>query len=360
LRAAVLHAFDAPLRVEEIETDPPGPDEALVRFAASGVCHSDLHTARGIHPTPLPAVLGHEGAGVVEAVGPRVETAAPGDHVIVTWLPACGRCRFCAQGRPNLCDRMDWSGEGLMADGTTRFRGPDGPIHHYGSVSSFAEAAVVPAQTLIPVDPALPLADMALMGCAVMTGVGAVLNTARVRPGQHVAVVGCGGVGLSIVQGARIAGAGRIVAIDVQPEKLELAAELGATETVDAGREDPLERLAGGVDVSFEALGRPETIETAIGLTGKGGTAVLVGMAPPDARIAVDALSLTLGERSIKGCWYGSCRPAVDYPLLVELYARGELRLDPMRSRTCSLDDVNDALERVERGEGARTVILYE
>jgi S-(hydroxymethyl)glutathione dehydrogenase / alcohol dehydrogenase len=364
MRAAVLYDFNEPLRIEEVETDPPGPGEVLVRFAASGVCHSDLHTVQGVHKAPLPAILGHEGAGVVEEVGPGVRSVAPGDHVIVTWLPYCGRCRFCLSGRPQLCDDLAWSDAGLMRDGTIRFHRNGERIHHYGSVSSFAERAVVPEQTAIPVDRSLPLAELALMGCAVMTGVGAALRTAVVRPGDTVAVVGCGGVGLSVIQGARIAGASRIVAVDVVDEKLALARELGATDLVNSRSGDPVEQLheliPGGVDHSFEALGRPETIETAIRLIGKGGTAVLVGMAPPDATVSFDALTTTLQERTIKGCWYGSVRPPVDYPMLIDLYRRGLLRLDALVSRTCDIEGINDAFERMERGEVARTLVVYD
>lgn len=360
MRAAVLHEFNAPLVVEELELDPPKAGEVLIRMAASGVCHSDLHVVQGIHPTALPAVLGHEGAGVVEAVGPSVADLAPGDHVMLSWLPYCGRCRHCVRERPNRCENVAWY-DSTMEDGTCRFHLDGRPIHHYNT-SSFAERSVVPARTAIRVDPALPLTELALMGCAVMTGVGAVLNTAHVRPGDSVAVVGCGGVGLNVVQGARIAGATAIVAVDTVPAKLELARELGATQTVDAGAGDPveavLELVAGGVDHAFEALGRPETIETTLRLTGRGGQAVLIGMAPPEARVPLDALTLTIEERCVRGCWYGSCVPLRDFPLLVDLYREGRLRLDSLIS-TCTLDDVNDAFRRMEAGESARSVIVY-
>jgi S-(hydroxymethyl)glutathione dehydrogenase/alcohol dehydrogenase len=361
VRAAVLYEFDAPLVVEELELDPPKAGEVLVRMAASGVCHSDLHVVQGIHPTALPAVLGHEGAGVVEEVGSGVSNVEPGDHVMLSWLPYCGRCRQCARGTPNRCENVAWY-DSTMEDGTCRFHLDGRPIHHYNT-SSFAERSVVPAQTAIPVDAALPLAELALMGCAVMTGVGAVLHTARVRPGDSVAVVGCGGGGLNVVQGARIAGAGTIVAVDVVPEKLELARELGATHAVDASSADPVEAVrdltGGGADHAFEALGRPQTIETTLQLTGRGGQAVLIGMAPPDARIPFDALTATLEERSVRGSWYGSCVPLRDFPLLVDLYRDGRLRLDALISRI-SLDGVNDAFARMAAGEGARSVIVYE
>jgi S-(hydroxymethyl)glutathione dehydrogenase/alcohol dehydrogenase len=360
IRAAVLHEFGQPLVVEELELDPPREGEVRVRMAASGVCHSDLHVVQGIQPTSLPVVLGHEGAGIVEDLGPGVSGLEPGDHVLLTWLPYCGHCRECIRGRPNLCENTAWY-DATMEDGTCRFHLDGEPVHHYNT-SSFAERSVVPARTAVKVDPALPLSELALMGCAVMTGVGAVLNTARVRPGETVAVLGCGGVGLNVVQGARIAGAGTIIAIDVVPAKLELARELGATAVVDASQSDPAaavrELVPAGVDHAFEALGRPETIATALELTARGGQALLIGMAPPDARVALDALTMTLQERCVRGSWYGSCVPLRDIPMLVELYRDGRLRLEPLIT-TCRLDDVNDAFARMQAGETARSVIVY-
>ncbi len=360
IRAAVLHEFGQPLVIEELELDPPKAGEVAVRMAASGVCHSDLHVALGTHPTLLPVVLGHEGAGVVEEVGSGVVGLRPGDHVLLTWLPYCGHCRECARGWPNRCENTAWY-DATLEDGTCRFHSGGRPVHHYNT-SSFAERSVVPARTAVKVDPSLALGELALMGCAVMTGVGAVLNTARVRPGDTVAVVGCGGVGLNVVQGARIAGATRIIAIDLVASKLELARELGATDLIDAGDCDPVgavrELIGAGVDHAFEALGRTETIETAIAVTGRGGQALLIGMASPDARVELDALTMTLEERCVRGSWYGSCVPLRDIPLLVELYRDGRLRLEPMIT-TCGLDDVNDAFRRMQAGETARSVIIY-
>jgi S-(hydroxymethyl)glutathione dehydrogenase/alcohol dehydrogenase len=360
VKAAVLYEYGAPLVIEELELDPPREGELLVRMAASGVCHSDLHTARGIHPTAVPTVLGHEGAGVVEEVGPGVTHVEPGDHVMLTWLPYCGRCRQCRRGRPNRCEEVAWY-DTTLADGTCRLHKDGRRIHHYNT-SSFAERSVVPAQTAIPVDPDLPLTELALMGCAVMTGVGAALNTAGVRPGDTAVVVGCGGVGLNVVQGCAIGGATTIIAVDIVQSKLELARELGATHAVDAGVEDPIESVrdltGGGADYAFEALGSPQTIELALQLTGRGGQAILVGMAPPDARIPVDALTLTVEERAVRGCWYGSCVPLRDFPILVDLYRSGRLRLDPLITR-CSLEDVNEAFRQIEAGSTARSVIVF-
>jgi len=360
VRAAVLYEFGQPLVVQELELDTPRAGEVLVRMVASGVCHSDLHSAQGVHPGPMPAVIGHEGAGVVEQVGPDVTNVASGDHVILSWLPYCGACCQCLRGRANLCERLAWSDSGTMMDGTVRLHRKGRDIHHY-TTSSFAELAVVPAQTAIKVDDDLPLVELALMGCAVMTGVGAVLNTAKVRPGDSVAVVGCGGVGLNIVQGAAIAAASRIVAIDVEPVKLDLARQLGATETILATEGDTVEAVierGGLVDYAFEAIGRPRTIELTTQLVRPGGEAILVGMAPLDAQVSYNPLDLTLGEKAIRGCWYGSCRPPIDFPILLDLYKAGKLRLDLLVT-PCTLDEVNDAMTAIENGKTARSVIVF-
>jgi S-(hydroxymethyl)glutathione dehydrogenase/alcohol dehydrogenase len=364
MRAAVLNRVGDPLTIEELELDDPQAGEVLVRLAASGVCHSDLHNQQGVHPPPTPVVLGHEGAGVVESVGAGVDHVRPGDHVVLTWLPYCGKCRWCATGRPARCTGMAWIDDGTMPNGTIRMRRADGtPVKHY-TTSSFAERTVVPAQTAIPVDPDLDLTQLALIGCAVMTGVGAVLNTARVAAGDTVAVVGCGGVGLNVVQGAAIARARRIVAVDRDPAKLALATELGATDTVAiADCDDPAtavrELSGGGVDHSFEVVGRRDTIALAMAVTGIGGQAVLVGMAPPGARVTVEPLQLTLGERAVRGSWYGSTRPFRDVPLLIGLLRSGRLQLEPLVTR-CSLDQVNDALATMETASRARSVIVYD
>jgi S-(hydroxymethyl)glutathione dehydrogenase/alcohol dehydrogenase len=360
VKAAVLYQYRTPLVIEDLDLESPRAGEILVRMVASGVCHSDLHSVQGVHPGPMPAVLGHEGAGVVEEIGPGVTSVQPGDHVVLTWLPYCGACRQCLRGRANLCERLAWSDSGYMMDGTVRLHCAGRPIHHY-TTSSFAERAVVPEQTAIKVDDDLPLTELALMGCAVMTGVGAVFNTARVRPGDTVAVVGCGGVGLNIVQGAAIACARRIVAIDVEPTKLDLAAQLGATETILASEGDAAEAviaLGGLLDFAFEAIGKPSTIELATGLVRPGGETILVGMAPPDARVAFNPLDLTMGEKVIRGSWYGSCRPPIDFPVLLGLYRARRLRLDLLVT-PCALEDVNDALDAIENRSVARSVIVF-
>jgi S-(hydroxymethyl)glutathione dehydrogenase/alcohol dehydrogenase len=362
-RAAVLYEFGSPLVVEEVRLDPPRRGEVQVRFAASGVCHSDLNTINGADPSPLPVILGHEAAGVIEEVGEEVSDLRVGDHVVLSWLPYCGRCRRCTSGRPNLCERLDWFDAGTMRDGTTRFHRDGRPIHHH-TPASFAERSVVPAETAFVLDPTMPLPEAALLGCAVMTGVGAVLNTARVRPGESVVVIGCGGVGLNVVQGASIAGASPIVAIDLVEEKLRLARVLGATDTwnaSDGGEEEAVRGLlTRGADYVFEALGNPRTVELAVRLLAAGGKAVLVGMAPAGAAASIEAVALTTGARQILGSWYGSCVPPRDFPALLDLYRAGRLKLGPLIGATCGLDDVNDAFGRMAAGEVVRTIIRYD
>jgi S-(hydroxymethyl)glutathione dehydrogenase/alcohol dehydrogenase len=359
--AAVMRAAGMPLEVREITVEPPRSGEVLVRMAASGVCHSDLHTLDGVQPFPLPVILGHEGAGVVEVVGPEVTGVRPGDHVLLSWVPYCGRCRMCSQGRPNLCEELAWSDAGTMMDGSVRFRADGAPVHHY-TTSSFSGLSVVPAQCCIAVADDLPLAELALMGCAVMTGFGAVLNTARVRPGERVAVIGCGGVGLNVIQAAVVAGATTIVAVDVSERALGLARELGATAAVQADgveAEAGIRRHAGGaVDCAFEALGRRDTIELALSVTGRGGQTVLIGMAAPGESASIDPLAITVEERVVRGSWYGSCRPSVDFPVLIDLYRAGRIRLDAM-TEPMTLRDINRAFDLLRSGRAGRSVIVF-
>lgn len=359
--AAVMIEPNQPLQIRQIEVDQPGPGEARIRMAASGVCHSDLHTLDGTLEYALPVVLGHEGAGVVESVGPDVTNIRPGDHVMLSWVPYCGRCPSCTTGHPSLCEDLAWSDQGTMRDGTVRFHADGQPIHHY-TTSSFASVSVVPAQSCIPVDDDLPLQELALMGCAVMTGVGAVFNTAKVRPGDSVAVVGCGGVGLNVIQGAVIAGATKIIAIDIDDRALALARELGATHTVNSAAGNPAAEVhtitGGGVDHAFEVLGRTKTIELTLEITGRRGQSVLVGMATPEARPTFDALSVTVEERVIRGCWYGSCRPAVDFPILIDLYRSGRIRLDTLTT-AIPLNSINDAFDGLRQGRAGRAVVVF-
>jgi S-(hydroxymethyl)glutathione dehydrogenase / alcohol dehydrogenase len=360
VRAAVLREFRVPLVSEELELDPPKAGEILVRMAASGVCHSDLHVVQGIHPTELPVVLGHEGAGVVEEVGPGVDGLEPGDHVLLTWLPYCGRCRHCARGWPNRCENVAWY-DATMEDGTCRFHRDGARIHHYNT-SSFSERSVVPARTAIPVDRDLSLTELALMGCAVMTGVGAVLNTARVRPGDTVAVVGCGGVGLNVVQGAVIAGASRIIAVDLLDNKLDYAGSFGASDLVNGAKGDPVQQvldLTGGVDYVFEAIGNVKATEQAIQMAARGGTITLVGMAPQHQAATFDPLLFTQRELRMLGCFYGSFRPKLDFLRYVDMVVKGQLKVRELISRRYALDEINEAYDRLGRGEVARSVISF-
>ena len=361
MKAAVMRAIGEPLRIEEIHIDTPGPREVLVRTAAAGVCHSDLHFLEGSLPQPLPTVLGHEPAGVVESVGSEVRHVSPGDHVIGCLSAFCGACEYCVAGRPNLCE-----GAATMrrADEPPRLAKDGEPIAQFAHLSAFAEGMLVHENALVRIRPDVPLDRAALIGCGVTTGLGAVFNTARVRAGRTVAVIGCGGVGLSVVQGCRIAGAGRIVAVDTQAWKLDLAARLGATDVVSAAEGNPVPRVveitAGGVDYAFEAIGSPATVRQAVRMTRKGGTIVMIGVVPVGTNVELPGADIVLREKTILGCMMGSNRFRTDMPRYVELYRRGLLRLEEMISARLPLERVNDAFEALRRGTAARSVIVFE
>lgn len=367
MRAAVLPALNRPLEVRgDLIVDQPRTGEVRVRMAAAGVCHSDVAMQEGRIPAPLPAVLGHEGAGYVEAVGPGVDGLAPGDLVALSWVAQCGHCFYCGRGQPQLCEQAVVAmASGGLLDGSSRMRTATGPLFQALGSGTFAEATVVPAIAAVKVDADLDPAVVAMLGCGVVTGVGAALNTASIRPGDTVAVVGCGGVGLNVVQGARIAGAGRIVALDSQPAKVELARRLGATDGVVTSERDPVSGLMDvtgqrGADVVFEVVGRQPTIEAAMAMTRRGGETVLVGIPAMDVMLTIPAMvGLVLTERSLRGCWLGSADLRRDIPRLIELYRQGELRLDELVSRRIGLEDVNSAFASLESGEVARSVIVY-
>ncbi|HEX6349698.1 MAG TPA: Zn-dependent alcohol dehydrogenase [Candidatus Dormibacteraeota bacterium] len=333
-----------------------------MRVAAAGVCHSDLHFMKGDIPTPLPAVLGHEGAAVVEAVGPGVDALHPGDHCILIFWPNCGRCEYCQVGRPMLCNGHKRV-PGAMPDGTTRLSLDGKPVYHMTGTSCFAERAVIHQEQLLKIDESVPLDRAALVGCSVTTGVGAALNTAKVRGGSSVAVIGCGGVGLSIVLGARLQGAGRIVAIDLFPEKLELATTLGATDAVDAHTDDLVKNVkqltGGGVDYAFDAIGLPVTVRQALDLVRPGGTAVAVGIGRYGEPTPIDALSLVLQEKALLGSFYGSARPRVDMPRILDLYRQGKLQLDALLRRHYPLERINEAYADLQGPEPGRGVITF-
>ncbi len=366
IRAAVLRHPGEPVEIEDVELDPPKANEVLVRIAAVGVCHSDVRHADGdIGPGKWPAVMGHEGAGVVEAVGSEVTHVAPGDHVALCFVPACRSCRYCRAGRPNLCAVVAEHGaNGMLMDGTSRLRLPDGTTLQHGlRTACFAEYTVVAAGGAVRVPEELPLWQAALLGCGVVTGVGAVTNVARVRAGEAVAVFGCGGVGLQVIAAAHRAGAAPIVAVDRVPEKLELAREHGATHVVDATSPDAVDTIRSltvdGVDFAFEVVGRPETIRLAWDAIRRGGTAVVVGLAPDGVEASIPAIEF-LADKSLVGTYYGSGDPAAELPALAELALSGKLNLAGVVSHVDTLEGVEAALDRLRRGEGARTVLLVD
>jgi S-(hydroxymethyl)glutathione dehydrogenase/alcohol dehydrogenase len=359
--APVLRAVGAPMQMEELVVAPPGPGEVRVRMAASGVCHSCLHVADGSHGgLPLPIVLGDEGAGIVEAVGEYTTRVRVGDPVILSWAPSCGWCRFCTVGRPALC--VNGAPGGYMTDGTTRMSVAGQPVHHLGP-ATYAPYAVVHESAAIRIDPAMPLDRAALIGCAVATGVGAVVHTAQARPGGSLAVFGCGGVGLNAIQGGVLVGADPIVGVDVLPARTELARTLGATAVVDAATADATEQLldlsAGGFDVTVVAVGSAAALEQAWSVTGRGGICVLVGKPPDGVRIDFDPQTLLAGERRLVGSVYGSCRPNVDFPDLVGLYLAGRLKLDELITHRYRIDEANEAFDALRAGDLARGVIVY-
>ncbi len=365
VKAAVMYQVGAPVTVEDVELMEPGPGEVLVRMVAAGVCHSDWSVLQGKIPIPVPAVLGHEGAGIVERVGPGVTSVSPGDKVIISWRPHCGRCFYCVTGRPILCDEATRARfQGTLFDGTTRFKKDGRPVHHMAMAATFAEYTVIPETGAIKVRPDAPLEKVAVVGCAVITGVGAVTTTANVEVGATVAIFGCGGVGLSAVQGAVLCGASKIIAVDILDSKLELAGRLGATHLVNAGREDPVARIreitgGTGVDYAFEVIGNPDVMARAFEATRRGGTCVIVGVADRQARLSVSPFDLVLQEKRILGSLYGSLRPAVDIPRLVDLCLEGRIKLEPLITRQVGLSDLNDAFDRLIRGEAVRSIVTF-
>jgi S-(hydroxymethyl)glutathione dehydrogenase/alcohol dehydrogenase len=361
VKAAVMRAVKAPLAIEAIDVDAPGPREVLVRTVATGVCHSDLHVLEGALPTAVPSVLGHEPAGIVERVGAAVTHVVPGDHVIGCLSAFCGTCEYCLAGRPNLC-----GGEATMRrpDEPARLSKNGDAIVQFAHLSAFAERMLVHENALVKIRKDMPLDRAALIGCGVTTGLGAALNTARVRAGRTTAVIGCGGVGLSVVQGCRLAGAGRVIAVDTAEWKLDLARRLGATDVVHAANENPVTRVvemtAGGVDYAFEAIGLPATVRQAVRMTRKGGTTVMVGVVPAGVNVELPGADIVLREKTVLGCMMGSNRFRSDMPRYVDLYLEGKLDLDAMITARLPLERVNDAFETMRRGEAARSVVVFE
>jgi Zn-dependent alcohol dehydrogenase len=361
-RAAVLAATGEALSVEEVDLAAPGADEVLVRIEASGVCHSDWNAVSGASATPLPAVLGHEGGGVVEEVGHRVTTVSPGDKVVLSWLPSCGRCRPCQKGRLSLCEvATKEMGDGSLPGGAFRLSRHGARLYHYSYLSTFAGHAVVNERSCIRLPPDTDLDVAALVGCAVMTGIGAVINRAKVEAGSTVAVFGAGGVGLSAIMGARLAGAATIIAVEPVPSKRQLALELGATAAIDGSDPAIKEVIAGyapdGLDYAFEAAGLPFLTELAFSLTRRGGTIVAVGVPPDGSSIALPGPELVRSEKVVTGTFYGSARPHLDMPMILALYAEGRLPLDRLVTKRYPLDEVNTAFADMNGGEVARGVL---
>ncbi len=366
VRAAVLHQPGSSLTIEGVLLEPPRAGEVLVRVAAAGVCHSDLHAAEGhLGEGRWPIVLGHEGAGVVEAVGPGVREPEPGRHVAFCFVPACRECRACRAGRPNLCERAaENSFGGTLMDGTSRLRLADGrALQHFNFVSCFAERCVVPAASAVPIPSELPLWQAAIVGCGLVTATGAVQTVARVSAGESVCVIGCGGVGLHVVSAARRAGADPVIAVDRDGASLERALARGATHAVAAHRDggaQAVREIAGdGVDHAFEVVGSPATIRAAWDVLRPGATAVVVGLAPRGAEVTLPANEL-LQEKRLAGCYYGSGDPAAALADLARLVAIGELDVTGVVSDLTGLDGIDEAFARLRRGEGARTVAIID
>jgi S-(hydroxymethyl)glutathione dehydrogenase / alcohol dehydrogenase len=357
MKAAVLNAARTPLSLEEIDLGEPVAGEAKVKVIAAGVCHSDLHFIDGTYPTRFPTILGHEVAGIVEAVGPGVTNVKPGDRVILGFVQPCGSCRYCAEGRPALCSTPVRT---RGSDNPARTRAGGEAVNAMTNVGGFAEYSITPAAGLIEVPADVSLDIAALVGCSVTTGYGAVVNTAAVRPGSSVAVIGAGGVGLNIIQAARLAGAERIIAVDLAEHKLATARNFGATDTVNAGEGDPVQAVkdltGGGVDYSFEAIGLKVTSEQAYEMAARGGTAVIVGMVPPGDQISI-ASNIWVQEKTLKGSFYGSARFHADMPRILALYRQGKLDLDSLVSRRYPLDQINEAFDALRNGEVARSVL---
>ncbi len=357
----MLDAPQQPLVIEELELAAPGAGEVRIRYRTSGVCHSDLHVVDGEWSSPRPIVLGHEGAGVVEEIGAGVGHVVPGDHVVTSWWYPCGTCRQCARGQSWVCTG-NRAAAGTLHDGTTRLTRDGGDVHQYLALGTFGEQGVVPASAVVPVPRDLPFDVACLIGCGVATGVGAVTNTARVEPGAAVAVVGCGGVGLSVVMGAALAGADPIIAIDLEDDKLDRARDLGATHAVRGDgsvRREVVAISPGGVDYAFEAIGLQQTAELLPKLTRAGGACVLVGMTAEGVRVGVDGVLFAAQGLRLLGSSYGSCIAAVDFPRLARLHLAGRLPVDRLVTHRIALDEVNDALAAMRRRERARSVICY-
>ena len=372
-RAAVLESMGAahpyadskPLKIITLDLAEPGPDEVLLKIVAAGLCHSDLSVINGDRPRPMPMALGHEAAGIVEQVGSGVTDLRVGDHVVVVFVPSCGHCAPCAEGRPALCEPgAAANGAGTLLSGSRRLAREGTPVNHHLGCSVFADHATVSRRSVVKIDPTIPLDEAALFGCAVLTGVGAVVNTAKVRVGASVAVVGLGGVGLAALIGAVAAGARQIIAIDLSDDKLKQALDLGATHTVNAGQPDAQERIrelsSGGVEYAFEFAGSIRALDLAYRITRRGGMTVTAGLPPSTATLPLPAVSLVAEERTLKGSYIGTCVPSRDIPRFIELYKQGRLPVDKLLTHRLSLDQINGAFDLLHEGKAIRQVVVFE
>ncbi|MBI2312971.1 MAG: zinc-dependent alcohol dehydrogenase family protein [Betaproteobacteria bacterium] len=358
------YAATRPLAIEEVELAPPGHGEVLVRIRAAGLCHSDLSVINGDRPRPTPMLLGHEAAGVVEELGPGVEDLARGDHVVLVFVPSCGHCLPCAEGRPALCEPAAAANTaGTLLSGERRLSRNGAPLNHHIGCSAFAEYAVVSRRSLVKIDPELPFEEAALFGCAVLTGVGAVVNTAKIAAGATVAVVGLGGVGLAAVLGAVAAGASRIVAVDLAEDKIALARSLGATDSVSAGSADAVEQVraatSGGVEFALEFAGSARALELAYKITRRGGTTVTAGLPPPNQTLPVPIVNLVGEERTVKGSYIGTCVPVRDLPRYIALHRQGRLPVRKLLSGVLTLDAINEGFDRLREGKSVRQVVVF-
>ncbi len=370
-RAAVLYemgmprpyAESKPLKIKEIELDPPDREEVLIQIKAVGLCHSDLSVINGSRPRVMPMALGHEAAGIVAGLGEGVTDLQIGDHIVCAFVPSCGHCSPCQEGRPALCELgARANNEGTLLSGQRRLHHNGGEIHHHLGVSGFADYAVVDQHSLVKVDPSLSFDEVAVFGCAVMTGVGAVVNTAHIEAGSTVAVIGLGGVGLSALLGARVAGAARMIAVDINPDKLALAKSMGATDTFDSREPDVIDQIRaatnGGVDYAFETAGAVPALDVAYRITRRGGTTVTSGLPHPTQQLSLSPVSLTAEERTLKGSYIGSCIPSRDIPRYISLYKQGQLPVNRLLTDRISLDQINEGFDRLDRGEAARIVVI--
>ena len=364
MKAVIIEGRNERVRVDDVEVGEPAEDEVRIKMAASGVCHSDYSVIDGTIDREYPIILGHEGAGIVDKVGDHVKTLKPGDHVVLSYIPQCGKCYYCTTGKPNLCETSSFTGMGYLPNGNRPIKRGGEPISTMTGLGTMSEMTIVHETSTVPISPDIPLEKAALVGCGVMTGVGAVINTAEVQAGSSVAVFGSGGIGLNVIQGAVMSGANKIIAVDKNPLKLEFALRFGATHTVDASEEDPVDRIreltgGRGADYAFEAIGNANVMLQAYESTRRAGTVTVIGIARSDDTINIPASSLVREEKRILGSFYGSTRQRVDLPRMFELYQSGHLKLDELITQTYPIDDAQEAFDDLVAGKNARGVLVF-